>query len=273
MELEMKHAKRLPALLVICAIGAMTLTGGAPATQEPTTARARMHQAWAEHVAYMRHYIISSMAGLPDAQAVSNRLQQNADDVGRTLQPYYGDDAAQKLTRLMRDHATLLTEMVQVVSTPPTTPVSAPAEAKRGAASSDRTTTNQSTDRNMGGNTGAPGSTGGVGYDRNLRGLNETEQERFESSRRRLDANGKNIAAFLGGVNPNVRKTDVERVMQMQTNYVVDMISARVNGDWQADIQAFDRAIAGMFQFSSSLMQSIERQFPDRFAQAKASGR
>ena len=59
---------------------------------------------WEDHVTWTRLYIVSAAAGLPDAQLTAERLLRNQDDIGNAIKPFYGDEAGEKLTALLRDH-------------------------------------------------------------------------------------------------------------------------------------------------------------------------
>jgi len=65
-----------------------------------------MRKLWEDHITWTRLYIVSFAAGLPDTDAVAARLLQNQDDIGNAIRPVYGNDAADKLTQLLKDHIT-----------------------------------------------------------------------------------------------------------------------------------------------------------------------
>jgi hypothetical protein len=66
--------------------------------------RDAMNKLWDDHVSWTRLYIVSALAGLPDKDAVAQRLLQNQTDIGNAIKPYYGDAAGNKLTELLRTH-------------------------------------------------------------------------------------------------------------------------------------------------------------------------
>ncbi len=78
------------------------------ATQEmPMTTQAfhdAMRKLWEDHITWTRLYIVSFTAGLPDTDAVAQRLFQNQTDIGNAIRPFYGDAAADQLTQLLKDH-------------------------------------------------------------------------------------------------------------------------------------------------------------------------
>jgi len=72
-----------------------------------------MRKLWEDHITYTRNYIISALADLPDGDAVAKRLLRNQDNIGEAIEPYYGDNAAKKLSSLLRDHIIIATEVVK----------------------------------------------------------------------------------------------------------------------------------------------------------------
>lgn len=72
-----------------------------------------MRKLWEEHIVYTRNYIISALAGLPDGDAVAQRLLRNQDDIGNAIKPYYGEAAGKKLSVLLRDHIMIATGVVK----------------------------------------------------------------------------------------------------------------------------------------------------------------
>ncbi|MFN2542057.1 MAG: glycosyltransferase [Chthoniobacterales bacterium] len=71
-----------------------------------------MLKVWGEHVAWMRHYLISSAANLPDKDDVTVRLMRNQEDIGRAFTPYYGVAAGEKLTALLKDHVRIAADII-----------------------------------------------------------------------------------------------------------------------------------------------------------------
>ena len=78
----------------------------APATerQDPVAVHKAMRKLWEDHITWTRLYIVSAVAGLPDADAAAGRLLQNQADIGNAIKPYYGEEAGAKLTELLRGH-------------------------------------------------------------------------------------------------------------------------------------------------------------------------
>jgi hypothetical protein len=88
-------------------------TAEAETSQSAIEIKTAMRKLWEDHITYTRNYIISALAGLPDEQAVAERLLRNQDDIGNAIQPYYGDEAGTKLAALLRDHILIATEVVK----------------------------------------------------------------------------------------------------------------------------------------------------------------
>ena len=63
-----------------------------------------MRKLWEDHITWTRLYIVSVAADLPDKDAVAERLLQNQVDIGDAIRPFYGDEAADQLTALLKDH-------------------------------------------------------------------------------------------------------------------------------------------------------------------------
>ncbi|SHK09520.1 hypothetical protein SAMN02745163_03212 [Clostridium cavendishii DSM 21758] len=67
---------------------------------------------WDQHVVWTRNFIISDLASLEDKDAVLQRLLKNQDDIGNSIKAYYGEDAGNKLTKLLREHIVLAGNIV-----------------------------------------------------------------------------------------------------------------------------------------------------------------
>ena len=65
-----------------------------------------MRKLWEDHVTWTRLAIVSFAAGLPDFEATAGRLLQNQVDIGNAIKPFYGDQAGEQLTDLLKEHIT-----------------------------------------------------------------------------------------------------------------------------------------------------------------------
>jgi hypothetical protein len=75
----------------------------APSAEE-TTLRTTMRKLWEDHIQFTRMYIVSVAADLPDVEPTAARLLQNQTDIGSAIKPYYGDEAGNQLTALLKEH-------------------------------------------------------------------------------------------------------------------------------------------------------------------------
>lgn len=62
---------------------------------------------WIDHVSWTRSFIVSDIASLEDKSIVLERLLKNQDDIGNSIKPYYGEDAGNKLSVLLKEHIEL----------------------------------------------------------------------------------------------------------------------------------------------------------------------
>jgi len=71
-----------------------------------------MRKLWEDHVTWTRLYIVSAVAGLPDAEPTAERLLKNQTDIGDAIKPFFGDDAGEQLTALLREHILTAADLV-----------------------------------------------------------------------------------------------------------------------------------------------------------------
>lgn len=62
---------------------------------------------WIDHVTWTRSFIVSDLASLEDKSDVLERLLKNQEDIGNSIKPYYGEEAGNKLTTLLKEHIEL----------------------------------------------------------------------------------------------------------------------------------------------------------------------
>ena len=114
--------KRLPnRIWVLAVFGAVTACATAPAQQPSPVSmavssapalRTAMRKLWADHVIWTRQYIVSAALGDPSAQAASQRLLKNQEDIGNAVAQYYGAAAGTKLTDLLKQHILIAVDLV-----------------------------------------------------------------------------------------------------------------------------------------------------------------
>jgi len=84
----------------------------APDNAKQVALQLAMRKLWEDHITWTRVFIISTLAGLPDRDAATQRLLQNQVDIGNAIKPYYGEAAGEKLTQLLKEHITTAAEVV-----------------------------------------------------------------------------------------------------------------------------------------------------------------
>ena len=82
----------------------MAASTGPASKTDPLVFRQAVRKLWEDHITWTRVYIISALAGLPEADAAAQRLLQNQVDIGNAIKPFYGDQAGNQLTSLLKDH-------------------------------------------------------------------------------------------------------------------------------------------------------------------------
>lgn len=66
---------------------------------------------WIDHVTWTRSAIVSDLSSLEDKSPVIERLLKNQDDIGNSIKPYYGEEAGNKLSSLLREHINLAAQV------------------------------------------------------------------------------------------------------------------------------------------------------------------
>lgn len=67
---------------------------------------------WIDHVSWTRNFIVSDLSSLGDKDVVLQRLLKNQDEIGSSIKPYYGEEAGNKLSKLLREHITIAGQVV-----------------------------------------------------------------------------------------------------------------------------------------------------------------
>jgi len=73
----------------------------------------KMRQLWEEHVVWTRNVILCLVDELPGTDQAVKRLLQNQVDIGNVFKPYYGEDAGNKLTEILKVHINVSAEVVK----------------------------------------------------------------------------------------------------------------------------------------------------------------
>jgi len=72
-----------------------------------------MRKLWEDHIVWTRNVILNIIDGLPGTDEAVARLLKNQDDIGDAIKPYYGNDAGDKLTKLLREHITIAADLLK----------------------------------------------------------------------------------------------------------------------------------------------------------------
>ncbi|HET7039130.1 MAG TPA: hypothetical protein VFH97_04540 [Gemmatimonadales bacterium] len=213
------HAtKALPSLLLILLALPAGLAGQEPGGRGPeerkptrqTEFQSAMRRLWSEHITWTRQVIVSTAAGLPDRQAATERLLRNQEDIGDAIKPYYGDEAGDRLTGLLKEHIAIAGELLTAARA---------------------------------------GQDAGV-----------------DSAQRKWKANADSIAGFLSQANPQHWKRDeVAGMLHTHLDITAKEAQARLRGDWDADIAAYDDAHEQALEMADALSAGIIHQFPRKF--------
>ena len=91
------------------------------------------------------------------------------------------------------------------------------------------------------------------------------DKAQLDGAQAKWSANGKDIATFLSGANPNWKKADLEAMLQRHLDLTSGEVVGRLHQDWPADIQSYDEGHAHMLKFADVLSDGIARQFPSKF--------
>ncbi|HEX5499897.1 MAG TPA: hypothetical protein VFX03_11740, partial [Thermomicrobiales bacterium] len=90
---------------------------------------------------------------------------------------------------------------------------------------------------------------------------------KVEAASKRWYANANDIAAFLHGANPAAWPLPtMQAMMKSHLDDTTAEVVAHLNGEWAADIAAYDKVHAQILGMADMLSAGIIAQFPDRFA-------
>ena len=82
--------------------------------------------------------------------------------------------------------------------------------------------------------------------------------------------NGDDIADLLAKANPNWPRATLAEMMRKHLSTTTDEVVARLTGNWDADVKAYDAVYHHMLMMADALTDGIVKQFPDKFGAAAA---
>jgi hypothetical protein len=174
------------------------------------TFRNEMRKLWEDHVVWTRQFIVSAVAELPDANTAAARLLANQDDIGDAVKPYYGEEAGEALSALLRDHILIAADLLTAAKS---------------------------------------GNSAGV-----------------EEANARWQQNADDIADFLAAANPKQwSQQEMRDMMAEHLEWTLAEAVARLNVDWDADVEAYDRVNRDILHMADMLSIGIIKQFPGSF--------
>ena len=94
------------------------------------------------------------------------------------------------------------------------------------------------------------------------------DAEAFAAAKAAWYRNGDDIARFLAAANPNWPLRDMQAAMTGHLDTTLTEAVARLNGDWDADVAAYDAVHQHILHMADALSEGIISQFPSAFAKA-----
>lgn len=80
--------------------------------ESPCELKMEQRKLWIDHVLWTRNAAISIIRDLEDKDIILERLLSNQDDIGASIKPYYGEEAGNKLAKLLREHIIIAGQLV-----------------------------------------------------------------------------------------------------------------------------------------------------------------
>jgi len=89
--------------------------------------------------------------------------------------------------------------------------------------------------------------------------------EALTAANKKWYANADDIAVFLSGANPNWSKQALTDMLYKHLELTTGEVVSRLQKDWSADIDYYDRGHMHMLMFADALTEGIVKQFPEKF--------
>jgi len=92
------------------------------------------------------------------------------------------------------------------------------------------------------------------------------DKPKLDDANKRWTDNADQIAAFLSKANPkNWPETEMRTMMREHLKLTTNEAVARIQGDWAADVKAYDAVHEQILHMADGLSMGIVKQFPDKF--------
>lgn len=173
-----------------------------------------MRELWIDHVVYTRQFIVDTVHDLPSVDETTERLLENQEDIGDAIKPFYGEEAGDQLTELLKEHILIAAILIA-------------ADVLKAAKAGD--------------------------------------DQALADAQQRWSDNADDIAAFLADANPNWDEEELSDMLHEHLSLTTDEAVARLQGDYQADIEAFDKVVGQAMEMADTLSDGIIAQFPEKF--------
>ncbi len=72
-----------------------------------------LRRLWTDHVVWTREYVVAAVARTPDAENAAGRLLKNQEDIGNAIVPFYGKEAGDGLTDLLKQHILIAVDLIE----------------------------------------------------------------------------------------------------------------------------------------------------------------
>ena len=90
--------------------------------------------------------------------------------------------------------------------------------------------------------------------------------ESFNTAHTLWYANGNDIAAYLNTANPDhFPLSEWQEMMKVHLDLTLEEATARLQGDYEADVEAYDKVYAELMMMADMLSEGIALQFPEKF--------
>jgi hypothetical protein len=91
------------------------------------------------------------------------------------------------------------------------------------------------------------------------------DQNALTAAQAKWEQNAAEIAALLSSANPNWKRAAVQAMLDQHLKLTTEEAVARLQGNWDADVAAYDRVHAHALHMADTLSAGLVKQFPKRF--------
>ena len=190
-----------------------------------------MRKLWEDHIIWTRNVILCVVDELPGSEQAMKRLLQNQVDIGSAIKPYYGDEAAKKLTELLYAHINISMEVIKAAK----------------ADNAERLYTQITIS------------------EKEVKAAKAHNTATLDEATRRWYANADEISGFFNSLNPNWTFVDMQLMMNDHLKLTTDEAIQRIKKDYDMDIIVYDKVHTEILKMSDMLSDGIIKQFSEKF--------